>query len=391
MSKLEKLMNDLSTQSLELIELGKIINYEQPSKYIVKDTKYNDDFKIPVLTAGQSFILGYTNEKEGIYKASKENPVIIFDDFTTSFHWVTFDFKVKSSAIKILKVNNRYKFDFRYIFHAMKNIKYTPETHTRQWIDKYSKFKIPIPSIEIQKEIAFVLDSYSELNNKLISDLKSELEVRYNQYKYYRKKLLNYNRKVEISTLGDISIKTYSGATPKVGNSLYYKDGNIPWLRTQEVRFNDIYDTELKITQNAILETAAKWIPKNCVIIAISGATAGRSAINKIPLTTNQHCCCLEIDNYKANYRYVFHWVSSNYEELKSLGRGARGDLNAQIIKSYKIKVPSLEDQQRIVDILDKYDVIYREITKTIQLEIEARQKQYEYYRDKLLTFKIKE
>src|SRR5690606_35646698 len=100
------------------------------------------------------------------------------------------------------------------------------------------------------------------------------------------------------------------GSTPLAGDPRYYENGSIPWLRTQEVKFTDIYETEIRITEFALKNTSAKWIPSNCVIIAISGATAGRSAINKIPLTTNQHCLCLEVDEKIALYRYVFHWVS---------------------------------------------------------------------------------
>ena len=141
-------------------------------------------------------------------------------------------------------------------------------------------------------------------------------------------------------------------------------------------------------------KSAAKWIPANCVIIAISGATAGRSAINKIPLTTNQHCGCMEIDSDKALYRYVYHWVSYNYENIKSLGQGARGDLNSTIIKNFKIPIPfanepkkSLAEQARIVSILDKFDALTTSITEGLPREIELRQKQYEYYRNMLLSF----
>ena len=104
MTKLEKLIEELCPNGVEYVNIGDVVEYEQPTKYIVKSTDYNDDFEIPVLTAGQTFILGYTNEKDGIYKASKENPVIIFDDFTGAFKWVDFEFKVKSSAMKILTV-----------------------------------------------------------------------------------------------------------------------------------------------------------------------------------------------------------------------------------------------------------------------------------------------
>ena len=160
MSTLKELLKKHCPDGVEYVELSSVINYEQPSKYIVEDTKYNDDYDTPVLTAGQTFILGYTNEKDGIYKASKKEPVIIFDDFTTSFHWVDFNFKVKSSAMKILKVIDENKSSFRYLYFCMKNIKYIPTEHARQWIEKYSKFMIPLPPIEVQKEIVRILDVY---------------------------------------------------------------------------------------------------------------------------------------------------------------------------------------------------------------------------------------
>lgn len=194
--------------------------------------------------------------------------------------------------------------------------------------------------------------------------------------------------------LGEVCLKSYSGGTPTAGTAEYYDGGTIPWLRTQEVKFSDILTTEIKVTQAALDNSAAKWIPVNCVIIAISGATAGRSAINKIPLTTNQHCCCLEVDPSKVIYRYVFHWVCLNYENIKGLGQGARGDLNSGIIKGFSIPIPyandpekSLAEQARIVGILDKFDALTNSISEGLPREIELRQKQYEYYRDLLFNF----
>ena len=199
----------------------------------------------------------------------------------------------------------------------------------------------------------------------------------------------NAPQKVEWKCLGEVVLKSYSGSTPKAGDPRYYENGTIPWLRTQEVKFTDIDFTEVKITEEAVKNTAVKWIPSNCVIIAISGATAGRSAINKIPLTTNQHCLCLEINSEKALYRYVFHWVSFNYENIKNLGQGARGDLNSMMIKNFKIPIPPISEQERIVAILDKFDVLTTSISEGLPKEIALRQKQYEYYRDRLLTFPI--
>ena len=133
-NQIEKLITELCPKGVEFKELGEIIDYEQPGDYIVRSTEYNDDYAIPVLTAGKSFILGYTDETDGIYKANKENPTIIFDDFTTSFHWVDFEFKVKSSAMKMLRPQNSIEGDFRYIYYAMKCINYTPKDHARHWI-----------------------------------------------------------------------------------------------------------------------------------------------------------------------------------------------------------------------------------------------------------------
>ncbi|MCB9005220.1 MAG: restriction endonuclease subunit S, partial [Ardenticatenaceae bacterium] len=251
--------------------------------------------------------------------------------------------------------------------------------------------KNPKKSLAIQAEIVRILDAFTALT----TELTTELNARQKQYNYYRDQLLTFDEGTAVwKTLGEVSLNSYSGGTPRAGNPEYYDGGIIPWLRTQEVKFSDIERTEVKITPAALENSAAKWVPENCVIVAISGATAGRSAINKIPLTTNQHCCCLEINPEKALYRYVFHWVSSNYENLKGLGQGARGDLNSGIIKGFEIPIPyaddpprSLAEQARIVAILDKFDTLTHSITTGLPREIELRQKQYEYYRDLLLTF----
>lgn len=250
------------------------------------------------------------------------------------------------------------------------------------------KYKIPIPPLEIQEKIVKTLDIFTELEATLEATLEAELSLRVKQYDYYRNELLTFGDDVEWKTLGDVAKKISSGGTPLSTRAEYY-DGDIPWLRTQEVKFSDIFETERKITQTGLENSSAKWIPENCVIIAISGATAGRSAINKIPLTTNQHCCNIEVDAEVVYYRYVFYWVSKEYENLKALGQGARMDLNAGIIKNYPIPIPSLETQQKIVDILDKFDRLTNSISDGLPKEIELRRKQYEYYRERLLGFNL--
>jgi type I restriction enzyme S subunit len=120
------------------------------------------------------------------------------------------------------------------------------------------------------------------------------------------------------------------------------------------------------------------------------GATAAKVAINAIPLTTNQACCNLQVDPSQAEYRYVFHWVANEYERLKAFGEGSQSNLNAQKVKNYPIPVPPLDDQRKIVAILDKFDSLVNDLNVSLPAELAARRIQYEYYRDHLLTFKEK-
>jgi len=168
--------------------LGDVVDYEQPNKYIVLSTEYADSNDSPVLTVGQSFILGYTNETDGIYQASKNNPVIIFDDFTISKQWVDFYFKVKSSAMKILTIKDGVESEvlLRYVWYYLDTITYKLEQLSRQWIGTYSKFRIPISSLEIQSGIVQIFDNFDMVCNDLNIGLPKEIELRQKKYEYWR-------------------------------------------------------------------------------------------------------------------------------------------------------------------------------------------------------------
>lgn len=158
-------------------------------------------------------------------------------------------------------------------------------------------------------------------------------------------------------SLGEICTRICSGGTPKSNISEYYNNGSIPWLNTKEVSFNRIRSTEKYITEEGLSNSSAKWISKNSVIVAMYGATAGKSAIAKIPLTTNQACCNLEVNPKVADYRYVYYWLKNHYEEISSLANGgAQQNLNARQIRSFTINLPSLENQKKIALILDSID-----------------------------------
>lgn len=288
----------------------------------------------------------------------------------------------------------------RYLKYAIESLHCRKELRKRTLVNAVpikinmgdiGKITLPVPPLPVQSEIVRILDNFTEITQKLTAELDAELTARKRQYAYYRDKLLSTDKSsVHVVELCDIVKKSCSGATPAKGNAEYYENGTIPWIRTQDVRFNEITEVNSYITEKAVSETAAKWIPENCVIVAISGATAGRCAINKIKATTNQHCLNLIIDDSMALYRYIFHCLCSKYGELISRKQGARGDLNASLILSLPIPIPSLEIQKRLVEVLDNFDSICTDLNIGLPAEIEARQKQYEYYRDKLLSFEEK-
>jgi type I restriction enzyme S subunit len=167
----------------KFIKLGDLLDYEQPTQYLVSDTNYNDEYETPVLTAGKTFILGYTNETEGIFEDNL--PVIIFDDFTTATQFVDFPFKAKSSAMKILKPKDK-SVNVKLIYEIMQMINFVADDHKRYWISEYQELEIKLPSKEEQLKISEFLNTI----NDEINLLKNELEELKLQKKALMQKLL---------------------------------------------------------------------------------------------------------------------------------------------------------------------------------------------------------
>ena len=180
--------------------------------------------------------------------------------------------------------------------------------------------------------------------------------------------------------LGEICERVTSGGTPKANVSSYYNPPTIPWLKTKEVNYCRITETENYISEEGLKNSSAKLISPNSVIIAMygQGDTAGRIAINKIPLATNQACCNLTIDKSKADYEFIYYQLCTLYDKLVSLKAGAaQPNLNARIIKNLEIIMPSLPIQHRIATILSRYDSLIENYQKQIKLLEEAAQRLY--------------
>ena len=181
--------------NVEWKALGEVCDYEQPTAYLVRNTNYSDQYPIPVLTAGKTFILGYTNETTGIYRAS-EHPTIIFDDFTTANKWVDFDFKAKSSAMKMLTSKDEKVSLLKYIYYWLNTLPADSIVgdHSRQWISNYAQKLFPLPPLSEQRRIVDILDRFDTLTNSISEGLPKEIALRRKQYEYYRDALLSFPR-----------------------------------------------------------------------------------------------------------------------------------------------------------------------------------------------------
>ncbi len=366
---------------VEWKKLGDCLDFEQPTKYLVESTEYDDSYAIPVLTAGQSLLLGYTNETDGIYNASKDNPTIIFDDFTTSFHWIDFNFKVKSSAMKMLRP--KININFRYVYNAMKCINFIPSGHQRHWISKYSNFEIPLPSLEEQTRIVGILDTFTSS----IENLKEQITQRRKQYEYYRDQLLDLEGKpgVEMLSLDEL-FETRNGYTPSTSNDSFWANGDIPWFKMEDIRDNGriLNNSYSHITSLAI---KGKGLFKANSIILATSATIGEHALIAV-----EHLCNQRFTNFypnlnyieKISIKYIYYYMFKIDEWCKKhINNGGFASVDMASLYKYKMPLPSLTEQQRIVSILDKFEASI----SNLEAQLEQRQKQYKYYRNKLLTF----
>ena len=373
----------LEGEAVEWKTLGEVCDYEQPTAYLVRNTNYSDQYPIPVLTAGKTFILGYTNETTGIYRAS-EHPTIIFDDFTTANKWVDFDFKAKSSAMKMLTSKDEKVCLLKYIYYWLNTLPADSIVgdHNRQWISNYAQKLFPLPPLRVQARIVEILDKFTQLE----AELEAELEARKKQYAYYRDQLLNFsqcpplNVNIEWKALGEVAeyvrqrvavnqlcAQTYVGVDNLLPNRAGKQDSN--YLPTEG---------------NAIA-----YQPNDILIGNI------RPYLKKIWKADNEggasaDVLVVRITNSLLTPGYLYHLLADDcffsYDMQHAKGaKMPRG--NKEKILDYVLPIPPLSEQRRIVDILDRFDTLTNSISEGLPKEIALRRKQYEYYRDALLNF----
>ena len=347
-------------------ELGQLLTYEQPTAYIVESTEYNDNYKTPVLTAGKSFVLGYTDETENIFD---KLPVIIFDDFTTATQYVNFKFKVKSSAMKILHINKELV-NPKYIYYRMQIIQFDHSTHKRYWIQQYSKLKVQIPPlVEQERIVAKIEELFSDLDNAVetLNATKAKLEV-------YRQAVLKEafenidgEEKFISEVCNDIKvgivIKPSQYYTSEQDGIKAFRSANVREFRIENKNWVYLSKEGQKVNSRSILHTGDVLVVRSgypgtsCVVTPeYDGCNAIDIliAVPKSELILSEYLCA-----------YTNSPLGKQFVEEKKRGVGQK-HFNVSGYSKMKIKIPTIEEQMLIVARIDEKLSMYTQINDTV-------------------------
>ena len=356
-------------------ELENSLDYLQPTPYLVQSTKYDERYEIPVLTAGKSFILGYTDEKEGVF--NKNLPVIIFDDFTTASKFVDFPFKVKSSAMKILLAKS--DVNIKFVYESMQTLNYEVGVHKRHWISVFSKIRIPLPKLLEQQKIVDCLTSL----DKLIESHSKKLVVLKDHKKGLMQNLFPKNGvKVpkfrfpefandgewEEKALGKIA-KFSSGGTPSKSNPAFW-GGTIPWISASSMYNINISQSDLMITEHAV-KSGARIVEEGTILILVRGSML----FNRIPIgvTTrnvsfNQDVKAICLSKGYFTHYILYHLLAyENNIPIDKTGIGA-GKIELEELKNLVLFIPkSINEQQKIASTLSNLDELIKTQTEEVE------------------------
>lgn len=330
--------------------LEDLLSYEQPTPYIVESTEYSDAFETPVLTAGASFILGYTDEAEGIYD---QIPVIIFDDFTTASKYVNFPFKVKSSAMKILTANKELVLP-KFIYYRMQTIKFEHSTHKRYWIQQYSKIKVTVPSLSEQKRIVNKIEElFSELDSAVVT-LKKTKE----QLAVYRQSVLKeaFSLKANKNDLGDYIKNIESGKSFKcVETPPQKKEFGI--IKVSSVTWGKFNENESKTCKpEQFLESKrvckGDFLFGRANTLQLIGACVIVDDIEKNLMLSDKILRIHFLSTIKKEYVLFFLKSIMGKKQIQDLSTGnqeSMRNIGQDRIRKIQIPVPSLKEQEKIV------------------------------------------
>ena len=331
-------------------KLEEFISYEQPAKYIVDSDQYDDSYETPVLTAGKSFILGYTDETNNIFD---NLPVIIFDDFTTSVQFVDFPFKVKSSAMKLLK--NTEQADIKYCYYLLKFLQHTPENHKRQWLSATSQNIVELPTIEEQKNIVKKLDTILEVidnQNKQLELLDEAIKARF--VEMFGDPVVN-DRKWEIRYFGDLGELKRGKSKHRPRNDPILLGGKYPLIQTGDVTNSNTYIKSYTSTYSEEGLKQSKMWKKGTLCITIA-ANIAESAI-----LTFDACFPDSVVGFTPNGEvislFIHYWLSFLQPILEENAPAvAQKNLNVATLEKVGVIVPPLELQNQFASFVQEID-----------------------------------
>ena len=388
MSKLDELLRELCPDGVEYKKLVDAVSIERGKRVVRSQLSIRG--KYPVYQNSLT-PLGYHTD----YNYNANTTFIIVAGAAGEIGFSDKAFWAADDCLTVVCPENVLN---RYIYHLLLNNQNQLASKVRKAsIPRLSKsaienLMIPIPPLDVQREIVRMLDSYTESVVELQRQLTAELTARKTQYSFYREKLLDKTEMkalmVEIANLG----KWSGGKTPSMAEKKYWESGTIPWVSSKDVKQPILSDTIDHITNAAVDEASMTVYPAGSVaIVTRSGILRHTFPVTYIPFetTVNQDIKIL-VTKEGISSRYVSHALQAYGESIRRTTKkqgGTVDSLDFQKVLAYKIPVPPIDVQDRIVNVLDNFEKICSDLNIGLPAEIEARQKQYEYYRDKLLTF----
>jgi len=354
-----------------------LLNYIQPTNYIVKSTDYKDTYPTPVLTAGKSFIKGYTNETNGIFT---KLPTIIFDDFTTATQFVNFPFKVKSSAMKILQPTCDLV-NIKLAYYFMQTVHLKGETHKRFWISEYSQIPVPLAPLNEQKRI---IDKIEQLLTDLDKGIEY-LETTKQQLKVYRESVLKWafegkftKSKMQFEKIGTHANLITKGASPKWQGFNYTNDSSqLLFVTSENVRENYIDVTEPKYLNLGFNQIQKRSIlQKDDVLFNLVGASIGRAAIYNLDriANINQAVAIIRLKHTLSN-KYLSYYLNAEVAKQKYLGKVvdvARANLSLTDVSNLEIPVPLVSSEQiKIIQEIESRLSVCDKIEETIESSLQ--------------------
>ena len=371
------ILEEIQNCPVEWKELGEVTDtVTSPVKLTKKE--YQVSGEIPIVDQGEQFIAGFSDYG----KYLKKDEYIIFGDHSEHVKYIDFAFVQGADGLKILKPKSGIK--AKYIYYCFCNFYKKEGSYKRHW-SKARTTLIPIPqSEEVQEKIVQTLDKFTDY----VTELTSELTSRKKQYSFYRDKLLSFEDEVyqvEWKTLGEVARFNY-GYTDKAKET-----GDIRFIRITDIDENGYLKSNDKKYISLTEESRNYLVKHGDLLMARTGATYGKTLFIDTNETSAYASFLIKITpSEKLNSRYYWHFSKSElyWKQANNLvSKAGQPQFNANSLKNVKIPIPSLEIQSRIVQVLDNFDMVCNDLNIGLPKEIELRQKQYEYFREKLLTF----